>query len=69
MVVVVIFDDGSRWLTDVGFGSQVPRRPLRIDQLDLDPQQDSKTYGAPLIEGDMGGGGSGALWSNIPRYP
>lgn len=45
MVIIVTFKDGSKWLTDVGFGGEVPRHPLRIDQLDLDPPKDSRTYG------------------------
>lgn len=45
MVIIVTLEDGSKWLTDVGFGGQVPRRPLQIDQLDLDPERDSRTYG------------------------
>lgn len=45
MVIIVSFGDGSIWLTDVGFGGQVARRPLRIDQIELDPPQDSRTYG------------------------
>lgn len=48
MVIIVTLEDGSKWLTDVGFGGQVPRCPLRIDQLDLDPEKDSRTYGVPL---------------------
>ena len=63
MVVVVTLEDGSKWLTDVGFGGQVPRRPLRIDQLDLNPQADTQTYGAVHVKsegrgrGAVGGGG------------
>ena len=45
MVIIVTFDDGSKWLTDVGFGGQTARHPLRIDQLDADPPKDSRTYG------------------------
>ena len=44
-VVIVTLADGTRWLTDVGFGGQVPRHPLRLDQLDLDPPPDPQTYG------------------------
>lgn len=50
MVIIVTLKDGSKWLTDVGFGGQVPRRPLRIDQLDLDPEEDSRTYGEPVVQ-------------------
>ncbi len=45
MVIIVTFGDGSIWLTDVGFGGQVARHPLRIDQIGLDPIQDCRTYG------------------------
>lgn len=51
MVIIVTLEDGSKWLTDVGFGGQVPRRPLRIDQLDLNPQKDSKTFGKSQLKG------------------
>lgn len=49
MVIIVTLEGGSKWLTDVGFGGRVPRRPLRIDQLGLDPEKDSRTYGVPQI--------------------
>ena len=53
MVIIVTFGDGSMWLTDVGFGGQVARRPLRIDQIDLDPPQDCRTYGIFLTLLDL----------------
>ena len=49
MVIIVSFGDGSTWLTDVGFGGQVARHPLRIDQLDLDPLSDGKGPVVPPI--------------------
>lgn len=64
MVVVVTFADGSTWLTDVGFGGQVPRHPLRIDQLDLDPEKDSRTYGELYMGREMEGGGRGG-WGPV----
>ncbi|DBB05061.1 TPA: hypothetical protein ACH3X3_010328 [Trebouxia sp. C0006] len=45
MVIIVSFGDGSIWLTDVGFGGQLARHPLRIGQIDMDPPQDCRTYG------------------------
>lgn len=44
MVIIVSFGDGSIWLTDVGFGGQLARHPLRIGQIDMDPPQDCRTY-------------------------
>ena len=49
MVSIVSFEDGSRWLSDVGFGAQVLRHPLRIDKLDLDPPKDIRTYGTTFM--------------------
>lgn len=48
MVIIVTFGDGSIWLTDVGFGGQVACHPLHIDQIDMDPPQNCRTYGALL---------------------
>jgi len=48
MVIIVSCGDGSTWLIDVGFGGQVACHPLRIDHIDLDPPQDSRTYGISL---------------------
>ena len=45
MVIIVTLEDGSKWLTDVGFGGHNARHPLRIDQPDSDPPKDSKTFG------------------------
>ena len=45
MVIIVTLEDGSKWLTDVGFGGHNARHPLRIDQPDSDPPKDSKTLG------------------------
>ncbi|DBA77130.1 hypothetical protein WJX77_003801 [Trebouxia sp. C0004] len=45
MVIIVSFGDDSTWLTNVGFGGQVACHPVRIDQVDLDPPQDFRTFG------------------------
>ena len=45
MCLIVSFDDGTKWLSDVGFGAKVARRPVRLDQLDENPPKDPLTYG------------------------
>lgn len=45
MCLIVSFGDGTKWLTDVGFGAQVARGPVRLDLLVMDPPSDPHTYG------------------------
>ena len=45
MVIIVTNDYGTKWLTDVGFGGQVARHPVRLDIHPLHQPKDEDSKG------------------------